>query len=178
MLAIWWTYLNVTCRNQNFGVCSDASMTIESRVMRTYYRFKVCFRNPCGIKSKSSAVFCFQEPEAYELSHIHYFHICHSPHVESKSQRHSLFGGLWKKCWNLVETTLSSTQAPLVSWQSGFVNLGKDCPSFPPHWPVTGERSPSGCRNQIMLIYSSSFKPEAFFNTVDQNIHLNYSSLN
>lgn len=33
MLAIRWTNLDFTCRIQNFGVCSDASMTIESGVM-------------------------------------------------------------------------------------------------------------------------------------------------
>lgn len=123
MLAIWWTNLNFTCRNQNFSVLFDASIAIENSV-----------ENPCGVKSKSS-VFCFQKPETYELLHINHFQIWHSPHVESKSQRHSLFGGFWKKCRNL-----SSTQAPIVSWQSRFVNLGKDHPSFPLYWPAPDER--------------------------------------
>lgn len=175
MLAIWWTNLNFTCRNQNFSVCFDASLALKTGLWELITYSKSALETPCGVKSKSS-VFCFQEPETYELSHINHFQICHSPHVESKSQRPSLFGGFWKKCRNL-----SSTQAPLVFWQSRFVNWGKDHPSFPLYWPVPGERLLVPLRVQetnhvdILQVHSNL---KLFFNTIDQNIHLNYSSLN
>lgn len=118
---------------------SDASKSIESRIMRTFYRMKHCIENPFGVRSKGN-IFCFQEPETHELSHINHFQICHTPQVESLSQSPNLSGPVLETKLEPegVHCGLSSGSWSLL--QSGFANLGKDCPTFPLHWPVPSER--------------------------------------